>query len=71
MAPIKHLFVLMMENRSFDHLFAFSGRPAVPASDSRWGMTAGFAGQSYWNVSGQGFAACRRRRHVRPLRIAG
>jgi len=85
MTPIKHLFVLMMENRSFDHLFAFSGMPGVPAPDPRFRMTAsapdcapldpphefedvqqqiggtppmsGFAGQSYWNVSGQGFAA--------------
>jgi phospholipase C len=85
MADIKHVFVLMLENRSFDHLFAFSGRSGVPAPDANWGMTAdapdrapldpphefedvaaqiggnpsmsGFAQQSYWNVSRQGFAA--------------
>jgi len=26
---IEHVFVLMLENRSFDHLFAFSGLPGV------------------------------------------
>jgi phospholipase C len=85
MADIKHVFVLMLENRSFDHLFAFSGRSGVPSPDTSWGMTAdapdrtlldpphefedvaaqiggnpsmcGFAQQSYWNVSRQGFAA--------------
>jgi phospholipase C len=84
-ADIKHVFVLMLENRSFDHLFAFSGRSGVPRPDAGWGMTAdapdrtpldpphefedvaaqiggnppmcGFAQQSYWNVSRQGFAA--------------
>jgi phospholipase C len=85
MADIKHVFVLMLENRSFDHVFAFSGRSGVPPPDPSWGMTAdapdrapldpphefedvaaqiggnppmsGFARQSYWNVSRQGFAA--------------
>jgi phospholipase C len=75
----------MLENRSFDHLFAFSGRSGVPPPDPIWGMTpdapdrapldpphefedvaaqsggsppmSGFAQQSYWNVSRQGFAA--------------
>jgi phospholipase C len=83
MADIKHVFVLMLENRSFDHLFAFSGRSGVAPPDASWGMTAdapdrapldpphefedvaaqiggtqpmsGFAQQSYWNVSRQGF----------------
>jgi phospholipase C len=40
MADIKHVFVLMLENRSFDHLFAFSGRNGVPPPDAIWGMTA-------------------------------
>lgn len=39
MADIKHVFVLMLENRSFDHLFAFSGRSGVPPPDPRWAMT--------------------------------
>jgi phospholipase C len=84
MADIKHVFVLMLENRSFDHLFAFSGQIGVPPPDANWGMTAdapdrapldpphefedvaaqiggnppmsGFAQQSYWNISRQGFS---------------
>jgi len=39
-ADIKHVFVLMLENRSFDHLFAFSGRKGVPPPDANWGMSA-------------------------------
>jgi phospholipase C len=40
MADIKHVFVLAMENRSFDHLFAFSSGLGLPPPDARWGMTA-------------------------------
>src|ERR1700761_2060896 len=85
MAEIKHLFVLMLENRSFDHVFAFAGRTGVPNPDPSWNLTpdapdravldpphefedvaaqlagnppmSGFAKQTYWNVSRQGFAA--------------
>jgi phospholipase C len=85
MADIKHVFVLMLENRSFDHLFAFAGRTDLASPEPLWGMSAdapdrapldpphefedvaaqiganppmsGFARQSYWNVSRQGFAA--------------
>jgi phospholipase C len=31
-APIQHVFVLMLENRSFDHLFALSGIPGIVAA---------------------------------------
>jgi len=31
---IKHVFVLMLENRSFDHMFAFSGIPGINAATS-------------------------------------
>jgi phospholipase C len=40
-ADIKHVFVLAMENRSFDHLFAFSGIPGVAPPDPSFGMTSG------------------------------
>jgi phospholipase C len=84
MADIKHVFVLMLENRSFDHLFAFSAQSGLAPPNASWGMSAdapdraaldpphefedvaaqiggnppmsGFAQQSYWNVSRQGFA---------------
>jgi phospholipase C len=39
MANITHVFVLMMENRSFDHLLAFSYIPGIPPPDPLWGMT--------------------------------
>ena len=32
--PIQHVFVLMLENRSFDHLFALSGIPGIHAATS-------------------------------------
>jgi phospholipase C len=40
LADIEHVFVLVMENRSFDHLFAFSSGLGIPPPDARWGMTA-------------------------------
>lgn len=33
-ARIQHVFVLMLENRSFDHLFALSGIPGITAATS-------------------------------------
>lgn len=38
---IRHIFVLAMENRSFDHLLAYSGLPGISAPDSAFGLTAG------------------------------
>ena len=38
MSDIKHVFVLMLENRSFDHLFAYSGRSGVAPADAGWDM---------------------------------
>lgn len=32
--PIQHVFVLMLENRSFDHLFGLSGIPGIVAATS-------------------------------------
>jgi phospholipase C len=33
-SPIQHVFVLMMENRSFDHLFAFADVPGLDGVDT-------------------------------------
>src|SRR5258708_2077854 len=33
-SPIEHIIVLMLENRSFDHLFAFSGIPGLHGVDT-------------------------------------
>ena len=37
----RHIFVLMLENRSFDHFFGQSGLPGVPPPDAtKWSVTA-------------------------------
>ena len=36
MADIKHVFVLTPENRSFDHVFAFSGEAALRPPTQAW-----------------------------------
>ncbi|MGH8142980.1 MAG: alkaline phosphatase family protein [Steroidobacteraceae bacterium] len=41
MAGIKHIFVLMMENRSFDHLLGLSGLPGVAPPAASWGLRPG------------------------------
>jgi phospholipase C len=38
---IEQVFVLMLENRSFDHLFAFSGIPAVLQPSPSFGLVSG------------------------------
>ncbi|ACC75949.1 alkaline phosphatase family protein [Paraburkholderia phymatum] len=43
MADIAHVFVLVMENRSFDHLFGLSGIDGVKAPDDSWGFSDGAA----------------------------
>ncbi|MFC0400925.1 alkaline phosphatase family protein [Paraburkholderia rhizosphaerae] len=40
-ARIQHVFVLMLENRSFDHLFALSGIPGIVAATSAKSNTYG------------------------------
>lgn len=42
-ADLRHIFVLAMENRSFDHLFAFAGLPSVQPPDFSFGMNANAA----------------------------
>ncbi|WP_118184333.1 alkaline phosphatase family protein [Paraburkholderia phosphatilytica] len=42
---IQHVFVLMLENRSFDHLFALSGIPGITAATAA--NTNTYAGTSY------------------------
>jgi phospholipase C len=41
MAKVEHVFVLMLENRSFDHLLGFSGLPGVAAPPAKFGFTQG------------------------------
>ena len=49
MPPIDHLFVLMLENRSFDHMLGFSGltgTDAVTEQPTRINGTSGGASNS-------------------------
>ncbi|WP_430232358.1 alkaline phosphatase family protein [Paraburkholderia tropica] len=41
MADIAHVFVLMMENRSFDHVFGLAGLEGVAPPPASWGFAAG------------------------------
>jgi phospholipase C len=41
MAKIEHVFALMLENRSFDHLLGFGGSPGVPQPPASFGFTPG------------------------------
>src|SRR5215831_21102226 len=43
MAKIEHVFVLMMENRSFDHMLAFSGLPGIAPPPGKFGFKSGAA----------------------------
>jgi phospholipase C len=40
-AAISNIFVLMLENRSFDHMLGFSGLPGVPEPPTKFGFTPG------------------------------
>jgi phospholipase C len=45
MTNIQHVFVLMLENRSFDHLLAYSGLPGVSPPPARFGFQNGAVDQ--------------------------
>jgi phospholipase C len=45
MKKITNVFVLMLENRSFDHLLAFSGLPGVTPPPARFGFSPGAGDQ--------------------------
>lgn len=45
MAKIEHVFVLMLENRSFDHMMAFSGLPGVNPPPSHFHFQRGAVDQ--------------------------
>jgi phospholipase C len=46
---IQHVFVLMLENRSFDHMFAFSGIPGINAATSADCNTCGATRYTFQN----------------------
>ncbi len=49
-AKIKHIFVLVMENRSFDHLLGFSG---ITGTDTQTGQTTAIEGLTQAGQKGQ------------------
>jgi phospholipase C len=54
MADIKHVFVLALENRSFDHIFGFSGLSGVDAVTGQPTKAEDLVGQTFENASGDG-----------------
>jgi phospholipase C len=51
-SPIKHIFMLMMENRSFDHLFGFSGITGVDAETGQPRAVCGLSGGEFNLIGG-------------------
>jgi phospholipase C len=50
-SQIQHVFVLMLENRSFDHMLGFSG---ITGTDASTGLTTKINGLSGIEGSGRG-----------------
>lgn len=53
MPQINHVFVLMLENRSFDHMLGFSGLTGTDAASGQPTKIAGLAGSESNNFNGQ------------------
>lgn len=49
-SPITHVFVLMLENHSFDNMFAMSGIPGIKAATTA--NSNSYNGETYWVQSG-------------------
>lgn len=56
MSPIKHIFVLMLENRSFDHMLGFSGIAGADAVSGQPAKINGLSGAESNSFAGQTFA---------------
>jgi phospholipase C len=54
-SPIKHVFVLMLENRSFDHMLGFSGITGTDAETGRPTTIAGLTGGESNDFDGRTF----------------
>ena len=59
MASIDHVFVLMLENRSFDHLFGFSGLSGTDAATGAPTVVEGLTGNETNTFQGRSFAVQR------------
>ena len=54
MAEIRHIFVLALENRSFDHIFGFAGLEGVDAVTGQPTKAEDLIGKTFENVSSDG-----------------
>lgn len=52
--PIKHVFVLMLENRSFDHLLGFSNIQGIDAASGEPTTIEGLNASNDWNIDPRG-----------------
>src|SRR5690242_4410368 len=55
--PIQHVFVLMLENRSFDHMLGFSGITGSDATSGAPTQIDGLTGAESNDYNGQRYAA--------------
>jgi phospholipase C len=64
---LEHIFVLMLENRSFDHMFGFSGLTGTDAATGAHTMIDGLSGHESNVCNGISYPgpAWRRLRHAR------
>src|SRR5215469_67722 len=65
-ASIQHVFVLMLENRSFDHMLGFSGISGTDAETQRQTTIQGLTGNEFNTVGGQTFQVWRGAANVMP-----
>ena len=57
--PIRHVFVLMMENRSFDHMLGFSGITGTDAESKKVRSINGLKGDESNQSGGRGYSVTR------------
>jgi phospholipase C len=58
-ASLDHVFVLMLENRSFDHLFGFSGLSGIDAATGAPTVLEGLSGNESNTVGGRSYPVTR------------
>ncbi|MGD0679231.1 MAG: alkaline phosphatase family protein [Polyangiaceae bacterium] len=58
-AALEHVFVLMLENRSFDHLFGFSGLSGIDAATGAPTAVDGLRGNESNTLAGKSYPVVR------------
>src|SRR4051794_37811509 len=67
MAPIRHVFVLMLENRSFDHMLGFSGITGKDTASGQPTRINGLSGAESNSYSGKNYAVLQNAGYVMPV----